>query len=471
MLMTNRRTGLIARGLVVVAALVLLPLAALLQTPRPGAAQAAAQDSLWAASSTGAVGACLSPGTAAALSDCFQSAASTWAGGEATAAATDGVNVYFLSQLNGALSCPIADLGANCTRIMAGPWPQSYTCSDTACSPTNAVYALAAADGMIWIGQQNGDIIRCPSDLAYVEQGAMPSQCEVLDDAGQRPVMSLLLANGRLYAGLKNYGTEQKKQGILWSCDPQAANSCDNLDTYGKTYAASLAAGGGYLWAGLENGIIWRCNLDTANACSTWETAGSPVISVSYDGQGTLYAAVTGDNGVIWSCPTASANGCSDVLSNVSGVSVAAGDGNVFSSTGGGLYFGSSQFTGASGQFDASQVLYLPAGGPTAVSAADVMVSAGKWGIKLDHRCDHRGRNPKATVTVRNRDGVVKRQNIGLCELRDAATVTRAFNLLDAGTYRVEARTKKYAGSRRFTVEQNQTGQVSVRMTRAGSAK
>jgi len=355
---------------------------------------------------------------------------------------------------------------------MAGPWPQSYSdCSVTECNPTNFVYALAAADGMIWIGQDDGKIIRCPSNLAWAEQTVMPGACEVLDDAGKRSVQSLLLANHRLYAGLKSYGSEEKKQGILWDCDPQAVNSCESLDFYGETYAGSLAAGGGYLWAGLENGIVWQCNLDTVNDCADWDTAGGPVASVSYDGPGTLYAAISGSNGVIWSCLTASANRCGNLISNVNGASVAAGAGSVFSSTQLGLNYGTSPFAAAAGAFNGGQLVYVPAGGPAGVGATEVTVSAGKWTRTLDRRCDARGKNPKATVTVRNRSGGVKSQKIGLCELRDAASVTRVFNLLDAGAYRVEARTKKHGGSGRVTVEQDQTVKISVRMTRKGSAK
>ena len=50
---------------------------------------------------------------------------------------TDGVNVYYAGN-HGGLSCPIADLGANCTQIMAGPWPESATVSVTALAASTA---------------------------------------------------------------------------------------------------------------------------------------------------------------------------------------------------------------------------------------------------------------------------------------------------------------------------------------------
>ena len=119
--MTRSRRGRwapITRGLLLLAAILLLPLAAMLQTPRESAAQSAGQDSLWAGSLDNAIGVCTDPSSSAALSGCFASAATTWSAVQAVA--TDGVNVYFASEDDGGLSCPIADLGANCTRIMAG---------------------------------------------------------------------------------------------------------------------------------------------------------------------------------------------------------------------------------------------------------------------------------------------------------------------------------------------------------------
>ncbi|MGI9252530.1 MAG: hypothetical protein ACR2J8_02195, partial [Thermomicrobiales bacterium] len=68
---TMRRRGqAVARGLLVLAAVLLLPLAAVLQAPRPGAAQAVAQDSLWAGYGS-KLAACASPATAASLAGCF----------------------------------------------------------------------------------------------------------------------------------------------------------------------------------------------------------------------------------------------------------------------------------------------------------------------------------------------------------------------------------------------------------------
>ncbi|MFM9106876.1 MAG: hypothetical protein ACKOWF_09270, partial [Chloroflexota bacterium] len=212
--MGNRRMGTIARGLLVVAALALLPLAGLGpgQGPRPVAAQTTSQDSLWAAvirmtDSTNTTypsyyGACANPSSSAALAGCFSSLTSIGSF-ELVAMATDGVNVYYATYQNGGYSCPIAALGANCVRIMAGPWG----------SGSGGVYSLAAYDGQIWIGQKNGQIYRCPANIPDASQSSAPADCVLLDQAGLA-VQSLLLANGTLYAGLA--GTK-KSQGILWS--------------------------------------------------------------------------------------------------------------------------------------------------------------------------------------------------------------------------------------------------------------
>jgi hypothetical protein len=465
--MTRSRRGrwtLIARGVLLLAALLLLPLAAMLQMPRQTAAQSAGQDSLWAGSG-GSVGACADPSSSASLSGCFASAATTWSEADVAAVATDGVNVYFATEQNGAWSCPIADLGANCTQIMAGPWPPQ-SCGVSACPPV----ALAAANGYLWIGQYTGQIYRCPSNLPYFKQKTAPSECVLLDDAGHRPVYSLLLANGTLYAGLGPY----KKQGLLWSCSPNIVDSCSTLDSYGNTAAASLAAGGGYLWAGLYNGIVWRCDLNATNACDNWENAGNDnvVNSISYDGQGTLYAAIKGNSntskGVIWSCPTAYANGCGNLIANVYGRSVAAGAGSVFSSASpGGLHYGTSPFTAASSTWQSSLLLYLPADGPVGVGGVKVTMIANRLNQKLETRCDQSPANKirAASVTVTGPNGFAKTLRFDVCTLSDAA-VTRMFDLLDPGDYRVTVQAGKHSGEASFTIVPDKTKPVNVKLTR-----
>ncbi len=467
MTMGNRRMGAIARGLLVVAALALLPLAALVQPPRPVAAQSAGQDSLWAASSY-AIGACANPSSPAALAACFGAPSGTQ-NVQVLSAATDGVNVYFAGW-GGGLSCPIAGLASNCTHIMAGSWPPRYNCPLSKNKPcdVNNVNALAAANGQIWLGQTTGEIYRCPANLPYVSQNKSPSQCVLLDDAGDRPVTSLLLANGRLYAGLGCYDScvENRKQGLLWSCDPTTANACSTLDSYGETTANSLVAGGGYLWAGLDNGIVWKCNLNSQNACDNWANLSASVNSISYDGQATLYAAIgstkaTDRNGSILSCSTSQSSTCGNVLTGINGLSVAAGAGSVFSSSI--LSFGASPFTAASPMY--GPLLYLPAEGPAGVGGVTVKMSAGKPGNQLEKRCQA-SRNPKAAVTVEGPHGVSKTMKVGACGLAKGGTVTRTFDLLDPGAYMVTVTAGKYRGQASFTIEENATRQVNLNLKR-----
>jgi hypothetical protein len=446
---------LIARGVLVLAAVLLLPLAAMLQAPRESAAQSAGQDSLWAAANH-KIGACEDPTSPASLSGCFASVSSAETN-YTQAVATDGVNVYFASKNDGGLSCPIADLGENCMPIMAGPWGSDKS---------KVVNSLAAANGQIWIGQSTGEIYRCPANLFFERGSTAPSQCVLLDDAGDRAVDSLLLANGTLYAGLGAY----KNQGLLWSCSPDTVNSCSTLDSYGNTAASSLVAGGGYLWAGLDNGIVWRCDLNAANACANWEQAGYSVNSLSYDGQGTLYAAINGKNGVIWSCAIASANGCSNVLTNVDGYSVAAGAGGVFSSASSGLHFGTSPFTAANvTTWKNSQLLYLPADGPVGVGGVSVKMTAKSLSQKFEKRCDKPGKTARATVIVTGPNGFERTLKTGVCGVLNGGIAKETLDLLDPGQYTVKATAGNRSGKASFTIEQDLTRPVNVKLKRSST--
>jgi hypothetical protein len=459
------RRALIARGVLLLAAVLLLPLAAMLQPPREAMAQSAGQDSLWAGGQTG-IGVCADPSSSASLSGCFAPAASSWSVQYNQAVATDGLNVYFVSQTTGGLSCPIADLGTNCTPIMAGPWG----------SDRNALVAsLAAANGQIWIGQSTGELYRCPANLPYAEQDTMPSQCVLLDDAGNRPVQSLLLANGRLYAGLACAGdcVEQKKQGLLWSCSPDTMNDCSTLDSYGETTAYSLAAGGGYLWAGLKNGIIWKCDLNAANACSTWDQAGNLVYSISYDGESTLYAAINDKHGVIWSCRVSTANACSNLVTDVNGAwSVAAGAETVFSSTvKGELRAGTNSFSGSGQGWAQSILLYVPADGPAGVGGVSVKMSARNLSQKLEKTCSPSGagKMPKAIVTLTGPNDFAKTMKVGACTLVKTGATRHRVDLLDPGAYTVTVQAGKHRGKASFTIEQDLTRPVNVKLKRSST--
>ncbi|MGI9252354.1 MAG: hypothetical protein ACR2J8_01300, partial [Thermomicrobiales bacterium] len=214
--------------MLLLAALLLLPLAATLQMPRESAAQSAGQDSLWAAAA-GSVGVCADPTSSTALSGCFASATTTWPATSTVGIGTNGENVVILSRNDGGLVCPVTDLGANCTRVMAGGWNGSF----------NRSLAVDTM-GNLWIGQDNGYIYRCQSGLPYIKQDTAPTGCILMDKVGQ-PVDSLLYTPGIstdieqmyiLYAGLRSTGSGKSLvPGKLLKCSWARTNDCTAIDT------------------------------------------------------------------------------------------------------------------------------------------------------------------------------------------------------------------------------------------------
>lgn len=475
----RRRRGVIptGRGLRLLTVLLLLPIATTLALPATGAAKNArknaapatvAVDSLWAGKSSGtAFGVCADPSSASSLSSCFATSAGTQ-GVTTHAMATDGTNVYFAGS-GGGLSCPIADLGANCTHIMAGPWPS-----------TDTVTSIAASGGQIWIGQYNasslnGKIFRCPADLPYVNTDTMPAECVLLDDPSPRGVSSLLLANGRLYAGLRhlNFGVGTKTQALLWDCDPQLVDRCTNGDFAGGSGdPVSLAAGGGYLWAAVFNEALWRCTAD-ATGCTTWDDpVKNNTTALSYDGAGTLYAGVesgSGGKGVVWSCPTATANSCANLESNGDWTAVAAGAGGVFAariSGGSPLSYAtattSRTFTQADSTWANAQLLYVPAGGPVGVGGARMTISAPELTARMERRCARSETTPRARIRIVGPNGMRKVTDFRVCRLRGDGVYRVLQDLLDPGRYAVRVRSGMHRGQASFTVEPDTTKRVSV---------
>ncbi len=441
---------LTCRGLLVLAALV-LPTSMLLMSQPDGAAQELSQDSLWAGDYE-VISACASPSSPESLATCFAQTMPGPSSSEIQAMATDGINVYYATISGGGLSCPIDQLGQNCTAIMTGPWPSS-----------DSVNALAAADGQVWIGQDNGRIYRCPANIPYQNQSSAPETCVLLDDAGNRPVSSLLLANGRLYAGLKH--SPFGDPGLIWSCDPEAANQCVVLDEYGSTTASALVAGSGYLWAGLHNGVLWRCDLNAAG-CDDWDTAANQIFSISYDGQDTIYAAVPGSNGVVWSCPIDAANSCSNLRYPVNPTSVVAGAGGVFSSTHDDIAFNTSIFTNASmAAFRNSLLLYIPAEGMSGVGGIDLSVRLEEWTQRIGRHCDASGEGKKvARVTITGPNSVKRSLSTDLCALRPGGTLDHSFDLLDPGKHKIKVRARGFIGKAKVVVEGNATTPVKLRL-------
>ena len=411
-------------------------------------------NTLWAASG-GNVGVCESPESGTALDTCFGAPAGRWRDNSVSAVATDGSNVYFAGT-GGGLSCPVSGRGTDCTRIMAGPWDGSH------------VMALAASNGQLWIGQKDGKIYRCPANLPYQARSTKPDECVLLDDAVNRPVSSLLLANDTLYAGLGTY----KKEALLWSCLPNSPNRCQDLDHPGNKTVLSLAAGGGYLWAGLDGGgPLWRCDLDK-EGCDDWRQGG-PIISVSYDGRGTLYTFIEtmlslSTYGAVLACSTAEKNTCSTVLRNAyEPKMVAAAADRVYASTCDKrpLYVGSpprslsveappySQST--RDDWCQALMLHVPAEGPLGVGGIDVRVKPGPVPGRAYRRA-----SSTARVTVDGRHGVSVTRTI---RLRNGLPTLEQFDLLDPGRYRVTLRTAGVTRHRTVRVRAGQTGAVTLR--------
>lgn len=417
---------------------------------------APANDALWALAPSGTgISVCQNPTAAASIADCFGSSSLVSLPSAASVAvtpATDGTNAYFGSQPG--YSCPIAQYGQSCTPIQIG-WGSFY--------PTDVV----AANGSVWMSEpRNGGIYQCPSDLPYTAASSMPAACAEFDDAGSSSVMSLAYANGQLYAGMS--------AGALLSCTASQAGSCVTLDSLGTSVNA-LAVGGGYLWAGLNNGKIMRCDPVIANACDLWDSAGKPIVSIADDGQGTLWAAVSGGmlthpSDVIWSCPEATANACATVISNVHAWWVTAGAGNGFSTVSNGsayppIAWGSTQYpqsvalVGANAVSVAS-ILYIPAGGAPGLGGAQVRLRVSKRA--LARTCAMRDTHP-ATVVVRGPHRVRVVRRLDLCEARYPARIAvRRHDLLYPGTYSVWVRSAVFSGTKRITVVKNRTARVTV---------
>ncbi|MGI9252532.1 MAG: hypothetical protein ACR2J8_02205, partial [Thermomicrobiales bacterium] len=272
-----------------------------------------------------------------------------------------------------------------------------------------------------------------------------------------------------------------------WSCDPQTPNACENLDTYGHTTANSLAAGGGYLWAGLGNGIILRCNPNVANQCDTWDNAGTKksVASISYDGQGALYAALytKGTDGLVWSCPIATANACSDVKTGVNASSVSAGAGGVFWSAAavqtndvaggvaGAVYSNTTSLTTTSKDSGFARLLYIPAGGPAGVGGAKVTVEAAKNVARKLARGCRNGKNPPGTVVVSwdqpwfNKPYIFT-TTFKACNLTKQGVLNWSYGLLNVGDYTVTVTVGKYSGYVRYSLQQGKKKPVYVSVGR-----
>ena len=442
------------------------------------------QDALWMVNNgfeTGvqSFGACLEPTSPSALAGCFAPAALTTLPSDSagnTVPITDGLNVYFGSPHG--WSCPISGYGQNCTPVQIG-WAQGTP------STQNSPISYAAAGGYLWLGYLNGEIYRCPSNLPFTGAGAPPAGCILLDNAGNRAPYQMVYASGRLYVGL-DYNTDTlltdgKGGGLLWSCDPQVANSCTNLDdlSANKNEVYSLAVGAGYLWVGTANNVLYRCDPVTPNSCDTWVSTKEPIASVAYDGEGTLWAAVSVSRGDgnqlvdsgVWACSTTSAQACSTAMANVFARQVTADGGAAFSLANAGgsqlptgpwvwsdTLAANSGYSATAGTY--GPLLYIPSGGPTAVGTLRVSVRIAPAAIQ--RHCAART-SVRAAVRVRGPHGISLTRTAKLCARGlPVRNPTATFPLLDPGSYRISMRAGSLTGQVRATVRGRHRTSVAV---------
>jgi hypothetical protein len=200
------------------------------------------------------------------------------------------------------------DLKATPTATSTDPIYPSNTAGLSSCDPI-IPNACTLMDTAAQIGQSkvvvegNGLVYTTNGRYIYKCNGYQYNSCLTLDDAGKTsPIVSLIYANNRLYAGLNN--------GILWRCDPNSANSCTNLDDAGNnTSILSLAYGNNRLYAGLSNNIIWSCDPNNPNQCNNLDTAGGEIAGLAF-GEGRLFAGVNDNPGTLWTCDPLVANSC-----------------------------------------------------------------------------------------------------------------------------------------------------------------
>ena len=439
-----------------------------------------ASDALWAVdigTETGvsSFGVCLNPTTQASLAGCFAPGSETQLPSNSSIqylAVTDGLNVYLGSPRG--LSCPIADYGLNCTPVQVG-WETGIP------STHNAPISAAAGDGYIWLGYLNGLIYRCPSDLPYSGASAPPSECVELDDAGNRAPYQMVYANGTLFVGL-DYTGSTPGGGLVWSCPGLVANSCTNLDYLdaknNKVY--SLAVGAGYLWVGTQNNTLYRCDPVASNSCTTWVTTEESIPSVAYDGQGTLMTGVSVNQGdgtqlsdsAVLACSATVANTCSTSMADVYVRQVTADGGEAFSMANQG---GSQLPSGPWAWYNAnigsagfamtansqSQLLYIPAGGPTGVGS--LHVRPGLAANLLREACAD-GATLPASIRVRGPRKVDITRRIRLCgKGRPVPRAMAKFPLLDPGSYTVTLRTRTFSARARAKVSPRDRTSITLR--------
>lgn len=294
---------------------------------------------------------------------------------------------------------------------------------------------------------------------------------------------SMVVANGYLWVGLRSYNLKfgSPLSGLVWRCQLWKTNSCTVWDDPGDNAPVrdGLEVGGGYLWVALgpdhssKPGIIWRCDMSVANGCTVWDTTPTGIYKISYDGQGTLYVAVSGKSsspGMVWSCPIATKNSCTKAPSTDLGgyvFSVEAGPAGAFAVSSnsdngfGELTYGSQVLESWGGSTYKSQMMYVPVGGPRAPGAVNVDVPFVGATSKLETRCA-KGGKVRAEVSVRGPFGMRMKRRVDLCSAREAGHDGLHFGALDPGSYSFAVRVGKHRWGGTAEVERGATTDIEV---------
>lgn len=127
---------------------------------------------------------------------------------------------------------------------------------------------------------------------------------------------------GCLFVGTseKNYGA--KIQQLCFDNNENKVSGPINFDESGgdatKSYSTSFAyqsegSNPNVFYSSLKNGILWQCSKETANSCGTWETVfGGWVTSMTFGPPDVLYAGLVRTT-FMWKCPVQAANQCQTI--------------------------------------------------------------------------------------------------------------------------------------------------------------
>ena len=127
-------------------------------------------------------------------------------------------------------------------------------------------------------------------------------------------------------AGCLYVGTSEKKYGakIQQLCFDEYGNKVSgpmNFDESGdatKSYSTSFAyqadsSNPNVFYSSLKNGILWQCSKETANSCGTWETViNAWATSMIFGPPDVMYAGLA-RNSFMWKCPMQASNQCQTI--------------------------------------------------------------------------------------------------------------------------------------------------------------